>query len=756
MSFISKKINQIMNWENVELSVREMADVIQKELLELCSDKDLTELEKGMNKSWILGVGAPNRYYPSAYQDTKLRLRYNILLHTIQEITLQDSINKKEYFIPRGKKYCDQLRRTVIRRIENERERRKKPSRNSAQRANRENHPRFDSALPRQQSTSKLTYCRSCGSEIGGNALFCSACGQSILQERPKKTSTASGQKGKYRRKRRSRIKPVLCIAGVVILCAGIFGIGLSLLKSSEAGTNTDEIAIVQNGYLGEYTDIPVKEILGSYYGMLYEKEEWDSGTTDSGAEIVQARYYDEGMEEDATTIQFTMLNAECFKISALVDPLNPVEKSTDLLATMNYNYVLAYVAENQSVVGNPLAENDFITRISKISASAVQYGASADYSGNRASICELEGQTPLDVSVLMLLDNYGLLDMSYYWGTDVLEQTSPTEPEETEVTTPATEPPKAEYDADEVLLAVLNGESSFIMSDTYENVFLNSVKKVGYDEFDSPLIPVFYAYADMDQDGQQEVIVELTNNVDGWRVVLRYQDGAVYGYGYHYRGLQSISTSGLAMASSGAAYSDVFRLRFNYGEVKEEYLSSVESENALEHWIDVEWYDYNDIISGVASSGELTGEYPLDFIGHDTGMVVNAFGENFIYEDGYAGSKLFYYGNEPNVHYGFIPNNWEDPVLTGNEAISIIILSGDAQINAYLSANMNKAEIDAVAWETPNVRNVSNGSVYDMMSGNTYRYEIETTSAIITFTWYLDSGDSIENAASEIVIVPK
>lgn len=459
MSFISKKINQIMNWENVELSVREMADVIQKELLELCSDKDLTELEKGMNKSWILGVGAPNRYYPSAYQDTKLRLRYNILLHTIQEITLQDSINKKEYFIPRGKKYCDQLRRTVIRRIENERERRKKPSRNSAQRANRENHPRFDSALPRQQSTSKLTYCRSCGSEIGGNALFCSACGQSILQERPKKTSTASGQKGKYRRKRRSRIKPVLCIAGVAILCAGIFGIGLSLLKSSEAGTNTDEIAIVQNGYLGEYTDITVKEILDSYYGMLYENEEWDGGSTDSGSVIVQAKYYDEGMEEDATTIQFTMLNEECFKITAFVDPLNPVEKSTDLLATMNYNYVLAYVAENQSVVGDPLAENDFITRISKISGSAVQYGASADYGGNRAAICELEGQTPLGVSVAMLLDNYGLLDMSYYWEDDMLEQTF-MEPSATDGAVPTMEvPTEVEHDAESMLFAVLKGE---------------------------------------------------------------------------------------------------------------------------------------------------------------------------------------------------------------------------------------------------------------------------------------------------------
>lgn len=598
-------------------------------------------------------------------------------------------------------------------------------------------------------------FCKYCGNQIDKDAAFCDECGKPVYRESPQNNRKATHRKGKYRRKRRSRIMPILCIVGIVILCIGIFGLGTSLIGPTDNNLN-DTITIVQNGYLGEYTDITVKEILDNYYGMLYENEEWDSGETVSGSIIVQAKYYDEGMEEDATIIQFTMLNEECFKITAFVDPINPVEKATDLLAAMNYNYLLAYMAENRSVAGDTLAENDFIARLGQISGSAVQYGASAEYSGNRATICEIDGQTPLDVSVAMLLDNYGMLDLSYYWGTDILEQTSSTEPDETEPSVPETEAPKTEYDADEMLVAVLKGECSFIMSDTYEDVSIESVKKVGYDEFDSPLIPVLYAYADMDQDGQQEVIVELSNNVDGWRVILRYQDGAVYGYGYHYRGLQSISTNGLVMASSGAAYSDIFRLRFDYSEVSEEYLSSVESENALENWIDVDWYDYNDIYSGAASSGEMTGEYPLDFIGYTTGAVVNTFGENYIYEDGYAGSKLFYYGNEPDVHYGFVPFNWEDPVLTGNESISIIILSGDVQINAYLSADMNKAEIDAVAWKTPNVQNVSNGSSHDMMSGNLYCYEIETTSAIITFTWYLDNGDSIDYAASEIIIVPK
>ena len=38
MSFIDKQINQAMKWENIEISVREMATLIQKAIIEKCSD----------------------------------------------------------------------------------------------------------------------------------------------------------------------------------------------------------------------------------------------------------------------------------------------------------------------------------------------------------------------------------------------------------------------------------------------------------------------------------------------------------------------------------------------------------------------------------------------------------------------------------------------------------------------------------------------------------------------------------------------
>lgn len=695
MSFLDKGINKVLKWESVDASISEILNLIQTEIIEKASLSDLRKLEKGMRKTWVLGVGygSSTRYYPSSTYPVRLCLQFNILTHQLRQISLQDTINKKEYFIPSGKATCTKLQRAVLHRI------------------------------------AQCTYDEA-------------------------RTHLRRGNGGRFLKQRKRPTIPVWAMCCVVAVVAAV--IGTITFFPNPGMSPTDTIVTVQGGYLGEYTDLTVREILDSNYGMLYENSLWDGGTTNSGTVIVQARYYDEGMEDNATTIQFTMLNEECFKITAFVDPLNPIEKATDLLAAMNYNYVLAYVAENRSVVGDPLAEKNFIARLEQISGSAVQYGASAEYGGNRASICEIEGKTPLGVNVAMLLDNYGLLDMSHYWETNVLEQTSPTKSEETEATLPVTEFPETEYNADEMLFSVLKGEHPFIMSDTSEEVSINGIKKVVDNEFDFPLIPMQFTFVDMDQDGQQEAIVELTNNANGWRVILSYQDGAVYGYGYNFRGLQSISIDGLVMGSSGAAYSDVYRLKFDHREVDEEYLSSIESEAALNRWLEISWHDFTDENLSLVASGEMLSFYPLNFANRTTGTVINVLGKNYIFGSGFEGCKLFYYEDNPDICYGFVPNNWENLEITGHEPIVVIVLSGDAQINPCLSADMNKEQLDAVAWDTPDVENVESGSAFSMMSGNIYCYEIETFSATIIYTWYLDDGDSIEYAASEVIIVPK
>ncbi len=199
----------------------------------------------------------------------------------------------------------------------------------------------------------------------------------------------------------------------------------------SSSDSTSSYISIVQNGYLGEFDDITVKDLLSGHYSMFYEEETWDGGTTDDGKEIVEVKFqgstFDDGTED--ATIQFTMLDEQCFKVNAFVDPMETIEQSSDLLAVLNNIYVEQYAVQNEQIVGDSAAELAFIQRLGEISGSAVLYGAASDYRGERGTICELENDSPLELSVPELLDSYGLLNLSYYTeGADDSEEDFATE----------------------------------------------------------------------------------------------------------------------------------------------------------------------------------------------------------------------------------------------------------------------------------------------------------------------------------------
>lgn len=192
------------------------------------------------------------------------------------------------------------------------------------------------------------------------------------------------------------------------MLTAAIFI--LSALSACSGG-DAPEIEVVRNGYLGEYTDLTVEEILNGHYTTLgYDEAAWSSGTTNSGKTIVEARFSDD------VAIQFTMLNETCFCVSAYVDPMETTTKATDLLAVLNYLYLEQYLYKNADSVGDAVSEEKLIARLDSISGSAVQYGAANHYVGDRGNICRLDNESPLTVSVAWLLDNYGYIDMGNYW----------------------------------------------------------------------------------------------------------------------------------------------------------------------------------------------------------------------------------------------------------------------------------------------------------------------------------------------------
>lgn len=177
-----------------------------------------------------------------------------------------------------------------------------------------------------------------------------------------------------------------------------------------------DSVSMVQQGYLGEYTDMTVQEILDGHYGMMYESITWDGGETDDGKEIVQVKYEDSIFETDDTvTIQFTVYDNNIFKVTAFVDPSEEIEKSSDLQAVFNYMYLEQFLAKHRSEADNMEFEYDLISRLDAISGSAVQYGASASYEGDRKLLHEFFEEEPLTISAAWLLDYAGLLDMSYY-----------------------------------------------------------------------------------------------------------------------------------------------------------------------------------------------------------------------------------------------------------------------------------------------------------------------------------------------------
>lgn len=293
-------------------------------------------------------------------------------------------------------------------------------------------------------------------------------------------------------------------------------------------------IELVQNGHFGEYTDVTVKEVLDLYYGTLYQQNRWDGGESESGSMIVDVRYFDE-QEDDGVAIQFTMLDAECFQLTAFVDPMYPVKESSDLLAHMNYLCLLAVIQNNREHVGDADWESSFAQRLSGISGSSVLYGASETYTGNRADICYIDNEEPLELSAAWLLDYYGLWDQSYY----------ETEPEQF-----SSETQEPELNLMEQVESILSGEGAFL---DYECSCIATIYDMCSDYLGSPYQ---YAVWDFDNDGEEEIMVEYSTAGD--TALIDYRNGFWTAYYLSFRSCISPKKDGTMSWSSGADESGI------------------------------------------------------------------------------------------------------------------------------------------------------------------------------------------------------
>ena len=359
-------------------------------------------------------------------------------------------------------------------------------------------------------------YCPNCGTEFDNNMNFCPNCGtkrpqpKSAVENSPHQQDTLSHEvitnmqsdassnhsKDSISPKKKRKlplIAGILCI--VVIAC-----IAVAVLSR---GGNSSEISTVQNGYLGEFTNMTVKEILDGYYmdTLNYEEGIWDSGITDDGTTIVQVEYTNETLGN--TTIQFSMANENCFKITAFVDPLEEIKDPSDLLAVLNKIYLVSYESQYPSEQMGAI-ETKLLTELTSVNATSVRYGASQDYEGDRSQLYQLFGDTQLEMNVVELLSSYGIVNTEAQTGEeeseapeDIPEQTTvPNSSDEQEETSAAYEAGKAAawkvyntifqygYDCNKVV--TLNNSDSQQATDMADGFYDEAVLMVGYTPYNT------------------------------------------------------------------------------------------------------------------------------------------------------------------------------------------------------------------------------------------------------------------------------
>lgn len=281
-------------------------------------------------------------------------------------------------------------------------------------------------------------FCPNCGTEIKEKKTFCPKCGSPLgveaVQEDTKTVEAAASTENVHENVIPPQGAPVpskkggkkkLIIGGIVAVVLILIAVMIGTSGGNTGSTSTDTyIETVQNGYLGEFTDMTVQELLSSYYeDQLGCTAEWDGGENDDGQQIVEVKYTDETVGD--TTIQFKMLDEQVFKISAFHDPNTEIEKASDLAAELNSLYFMAYTTKHETELDSAEKMKAFIDELDQISGSAVLYGAAANYTGDRAQLCTLFGEDALETSVPWVLDAYGYLDMNDYAQQDTADTTA-------------------------------------------------------------------------------------------------------------------------------------------------------------------------------------------------------------------------------------------------------------------------------------------------------------------------------------------
>ena len=327
-------------------------------------------------------------------------------------------------------------------------------------------------------------YCEHCGAQLEEGAVFCQNCGTKVEPE-PKRDGEQTSGRPREQTGRREIPAPVKQAPkqkkaglrkGILLaaVAAAVVLVGFLLF-----GREKDYISMVQTGYLGEYTDATVQEILETYFGSDDMTLEW-TGTEMDGVPCVGFHAYPAGGTlNDGTTVLFQICKRKVFKVADMGGKGLEEMEPTEIAYWLNFYYMNWYVTEQAGADSTgeeriPVLRELVQNRLDQVSGTAVLYGAPADYKGDRSGLYEAAGDPELiDLSAAELIDSYTnnmLTDSLAEPETDSVVAASDPEAgmeEYPESETADTEPP-AEEEASIAMETVPESEDDFSIYGSY------------------------------------------------------------------------------------------------------------------------------------------------------------------------------------------------------------------------------------------------------------------------------------------------
>ena len=327
-------------------------------------------------------------------------------------------------------------------------------------------------------------FCEHCGAQLEEGAVFCQNCGAKVEPE-PNRDGEQTSEQPREQAGRQKSPSPVkqapkrkkaglwkwilLAVVAVAVAFAGFFLLG----------GEKDYISMVQTGYLGEYTDATVQEILETYFDTDGMTVQWTNTELDGIPCVGFHAYPEGGTLNDGTTVLFQICKRKVFKVADMGGKDLEEMEPTEIAYWLNFYYMNWYVTDQTGADSTgegriPVLRELVQNRLDQVSGTAVLYGAAADYKGDRSGLYEAAGDPELiDLSAAELIDSYTnnmLTDSLAEPETDSVVAASDPEAgmeEYPESETADTEPP-AEEEASIAMETVPESEDDFSIYGSY------------------------------------------------------------------------------------------------------------------------------------------------------------------------------------------------------------------------------------------------------------------------------------------------